>query len=74
MFVCANKVTNYSASANQGHSIAIRHGMACLDACPPPSIPALLLVQNLSSKWITPTGNMWPKPDDVKRHHRWLKG
>ena len=71
MCVCANKVTNYSASANQDHFTAIRHGMA---ACPPPSIPAFLLVQNLSSKWITPTGNMWPKPDDVKKCPQWLKG
>ena len=41
---------------------------------PPPSVPPFLLVQNLSSKWITPRDSMRPKTDDTKRHHRLLKG
>ena len=49
--------------------------MACLEyARPPPPIPPFLLGQKLSSKWITPTDNMWPKSDDTKRRHWWLKG
>ena len=32
MFVCANKVTNYPTSANQGHSTASHHGMVCLES------------------------------------------
>jgi len=40
----------------------------------PPPIPPFLLVQNLSSNQIVPTGNMRPKSDDAKKRHRWLKG
>ena len=41
---------------------------------PPPPIPPFLLAQNLSSKRITPTDNMWPKLHDKYTHHQWLKG
>ena len=40
----------------------------------PPPIPPFLLVQNLSSKQIAPTDNMWPKSNNAKWHHRCLKG
>ena len=29
-------------------------------------VPPFLLVENLSSKWIVPTNNMWPKTDNAK--------
>ena len=49
--------------------------MACCDyARPPPSIPCFLLAQNLSSKWIAPTDNMWSKLHDEYTHHQWFKG
>ena len=36
---------------------------------PPPLIPTFLLAQNLSSKWIAPTDNMWLNfDDDYSRH------
>ena len=38
-----------------------------------PSSHLFLLVQNLSSKQIAPTDNMWPKSDDAKKCHQWLK-
>ena len=41
---------------------------------PPPPIPPFLLAQNLSSKRIVPTDNMWPKLHDEYTHHQWLKG
>ena len=41
---------------------------------PPPPIPPFLLAQNLSSKRIALTDNMWPKSDNAKWHHRWFKG
>ena len=41
---------------------------------PLPPVTPFLLAQNLSSKWIVPTDNMWPKSDNAKRHHRLLKG
>ena len=40
---------------------------------PPPPVPPFLLAQNLTSKRIVPTDNMWPKSDDAKRHHQLLK-
>ena len=40
---------------------------------PPPPIPPVLLAQNLSSKWIAPTDNMWPKLHDEYTRHQWLK-
>ena len=33
-----------------------------------------LLAQNLSSKWIAPTDNMWPKLHNEYTRHQWLKG
>ena len=48
--------------------------MACLDyARLPPPIPPFLLAQNLSSKRIAPTDNMWPKTDDAKMHSSVVK-
>ena len=41
---------------------------------PPPPVPPFRLAQNLSSKWIVPTDNMWPKTDNGKRCHWLLKG
>ena len=35
------------------------------DAAFAPPFPPFLLVQNLSSKWIVPSGNMQPKLDDA---------
>ena len=40
----------------------------------PPPIPPFLLAQNLSSKWIAPTDNVWPKLHDKYAHYQWLKG
>ena len=40
-------------------------------AHPPPSIPAFLLAQNLSSKWISQTDNMRPKLQWLKVN-RWI--
>ena len=49
--------------------------MACHDyAHPPPPVPSFFLGQNLSSKRIVPTDNMWPKSDDAKKRHWYLKG
>ena len=45
-----------------------------VETYPPPPILAFLLVQNLSSKQIASTDNIWPKSDDTKWRHRWLKG
>ena len=39
---------------------------------PPLPIPPFLLAQNLSSKRIAPTDNMWPKLHD--EYTQWLKG
>ena len=52
--VCANKVSNGPASADQGFSTASR-GFSCAETHPPPPVPPFLLVQNLSSKQISPT-------------------
>ena len=41
---------------------------------PPPPVPPFLLAQNLSSKQIAPTDNMWSKTDNTKRCHWLLKG
>ena len=41
---------------------------------PPPPIPPFLLAQNLSSKWIAPTDNVWPKLHDEYTRHQRLKG
>ena len=75
--VCANKVRNGPASANQGFSTASQgschvHGTPCWN---PPTSPILLflLAQNLSSKQIAPTDNMRPKSDDAIWHHWLLK-
>ena len=35
----------------------------------PPLVPSFLLAQNLSSKRIVPTDNMWPNFDDAYSHH-----
>ena len=76
--VCANKARNGPATADQGSSLASQgschvHGTPGWTH-PPPPIPPFLLVQNLSSKQIAPTDNMWPNSDDSKQRHRWLKG
>ena len=62
--ICANKVRNGLASADQSYSRANQgschvHGMSWL--CPPSS--TFLLAQDLSSKWITgtPTDNIHSK-------------
>ena len=36
-------------------------------------LPPLLLTQNLSTKWIAPTDNMWPKLHDEYTCHQLLK-
>ena len=41
---------------------------------PPPPIPYFLLVQNLSSKRIVPTNNMWPKLYNIKWHNLVIEG
>ena len=47
---------------------------ACHDyARPPPPVPPFLLAQNLSSKQIVPTDNMWSKLHDEYTHHQLLK-
>ena len=76
--VCANKVRNGPASANQGFSTATQgschvHSTSCWNL-PTSPYPAFLLAQNLSSILIAPTGNMRPKSDDAIWHHQWLKG
>ena len=42
--------------------------------CQPERCTPLPLAQNLSSKRIVPTDDMWPKSDDTKRRHQLLKG
>ena len=37
-------------------------------------IQPFLLAQNLSSKQIVPTDNVWPKLHDKYTCHQWLKG
>ena len=71
--VCANKVRNGLASADQGFSTASRQ-LPWSTVHPPPPISPFLLAQNLSSKQIAPTDNMQPKSDNAKWCHRWLKG
>ena len=44
------------------------------DTHPPPLVPPFLLAQNLSSKRIAPTDNMWPNFDDDYSRHSLLKG
>ena len=58
----------------QAAATATMHCQAERWTYPPPLIPPFLLAQNLFSKWIAPTDNMWPKSDDVKRRHWLLKG
>ena len=65
--VCANKVRNGPASADQGFSTASQgschvHGTPGWTH-PPPPIPPFFLAQNLSSKRIAPSDNMRPKSD-----------
>ena len=52
---------------NQGRSTpAAMCTTPCAEIYQPTPIPPFLLAQNLSSKWIAPTDNMWPKSDDAK--------
>ena len=75
--VCASKVRNGPAGADQGFSTASQ-GSCHVHGTPswnPPTSPYLtfLLAQNLSSKRIAPTDNMRPKSDDAIWHHWLLK-
>ena len=48
-----------------GVSIVAAGGPPCMvTQSGPPPVPPFLLVQNLSSKQIVPTDNMWPNFDD----------
>ena len=65
--ICAKRVRNGLASADQGLSTAKTTAMctACHEyANPPPSIPLFWLTQNLSSKRIAATNNV----TKVRRH------
>ena len=78
MPVCARKQINGPPGIDQGFSTGSCD--ACMHCHPercthtPPPVPPFLLVQNQSSKRITPTDNMRPNTDDAKRRHRLLKG
>ena len=77
--VCARRQTNGPPAALTGAFLqaAATAAMHCQpERCthPRPPVPPFLLAQNLSSKRIAPTDNMWPKTDDAKRCHRLLKG
>ena len=64
MPVCAGKKRDGPSSANQGFlQLATTPAMEG-DTHPSPPIPLFLLVQNLFSKQIVPTDNMWPEFDD----------
>ena len=76
MSICVKKERNGPASADQGFSTASQgrcyvHGPRT-ETRPPLPIPPFLLAQNLSSKRIVPTDNMWPKLQD--EYTQWLKG
>ena len=53
----------------QAAATATMHCQAERWTHPPPPVPSFLLAQNLSSKRIAPTDNMWPKSDDAKRQN-----
>ena len=42
--------------------------------CPPPPIQLFSLAQNLYSRWIAQTDNMWPQLYDDYTRRQWLKG
>ena len=70
--------TNGPAGIDQGFSTGScnHHHVLSGRAVHPPTYPCLTLsasTANLSSKWIAPTDNMWPKPDNAKRCHQLLK-
>ena len=46
----------------------------CAETHPPPPISPFLVAQNLSSKRIAPTDNVWPKLHTEYTRHQWLKG
>ena len=63
---CGRK-QNGPSSTDQALSIPScnsHHALSPRCTCPPPPVPRFLLVQNLSSKWISPTDNMRPNFDD----------
>ena len=85
MLICANKVKNDPARADQG---CAQHVMTMPAHLP---LSHLFTVQTGSQgsshvhrmsmlthlpffTRIAPTDNMQPKSDDTKKHHRWLKG
>ena len=77
--VCANKVRDGPASANQGFSTVNQgscHVHGTLSWNPPTSpYPAFFAsAKPIFKKRIAPTDNMWPKSDNAIWHHRWLKG
>ena len=72
--ICANRVRNSSASADQGCSIASQgsshvHGMSLLGH-PPYPYPTFFASGKPISKQIAPTDNMWPKSDNAKKYHQ----
>ena len=78
MPVCAKKEINGLANADQGSLQSAKTAAMCTachdSAHPPPLIPPFCQQKNLSSKWIAPTDNMWPRLHDECTHHQWLKG
>ena len=75
--VCVRKQTNgppiFTKASLQAAATATVHCQAEQWTHPPPPVPPFLLAQNLSSKRIAPTNNMWPKSDDAKSRHRLVR-
>ena len=70
---CAKKVRNGPVNADQCSVLQPAKAPAmCTDYASPPPHPTFLAGTNLSSKWITPTDNMRPKSDDIKKRHQWF--
>ena len=75
LVVSERKQTNSPLSTDQGFSTASfnsRHALSFRVCTHPPPRPTTSA--SASSKWIAPTDNMWPKSENIKMCHRWLKG
>ena len=71
--VCARKQTNGPPGIDQGFSTGSCNGRHAPPGrgVPHPTSPCPTLSENLSSKWIASTDNMWIKTEDAKSRH-WL--
>ena len=76
-FVVSRREMVYSVATKPVLQPAKTAGMCmspCAETHSPLPISPFLLDQNLSSKQIASTNNMWPKSDNAKKCHQWLNG